>query len=107
MHSRRGAASWARRNRRGRSSRPLDYDGAMSLSATQTVPFLDLTLQHAGLRADILADVAAIVDSSAFVNGPQVADFEQAYAAYCGADHCVGVASGLDALRLILLGLGI
>jgi dTDP-3-amino-3,4,6-trideoxy-alpha-D-glucose transaminase len=79
----------------------------MSLSATRTVPFLDLTLQHAGLRADIARDIEAIIDSSAFINGPQVAEFEQVFAAYCGADHCVGVASGLDALRIILLGLGI
>jgi dTDP-4-amino-4,6-dideoxygalactose transaminase len=79
----------------------------MTVSATRSVPFLDLSLQHAGLRADILDDVGAIIDSSAFVNGPQVADFERAFATYCGAEHCVGVASGLDALRIVLLGLGV
>ena len=41
-----------------------------------------------------------LIDSSAFTNGPQVAEFEEAFAAYCGVAHCVGVASGLDALRL-------
>jgi dTDP-4-amino-4,6-dideoxygalactose transaminase len=66
------------------------------------VPFLDLRTVHAGLKDPFLADVADLVDSSAFVNGPQVAAFEAAFARYCGVDHAVGVASGLDALRLAL-----
>jgi dTDP-3-amino-3,4,6-trideoxy-alpha-D-glucose transaminase len=42
-----------------------------------------------------------------FTNGPQVRQFEKAFAEYCGCTHCVGVASGLDALRLALLAGGI
>src|SRR4029077_16882094 len=42
-----------------------------------------------------------------FTNGPGVAAFESAFAEYCGLDHCVGLASGLDALRLGLLATGI
>lgn len=67
------------------------------------VPFLDVAAQHRGLRAAILEDVADLLDSAAFTNGPQVRAFEEAFAAYAGATHAVGLASGLDALRLPLL----
>ena len=72
-----------------------------------TVPFLDLGTIHAPLKEQILADVAALIDSSAFTNGPAVAEFERDFARHCGAAECVGLASGLDALRLGLLAAGI
>ena len=71
------------------------------------VRFLDLAPSHAPLKDAILADIAAVIDSGAFVNGAPVAAFERAFAGYCGTADCVGVASGLDALRLALIGLGI
>jgi dTDP-4-amino-4,6-dideoxygalactose transaminase len=71
------------------------------------VPFLDLGPTHADLKARILADISTLIDEGAFTNGPQVAEFEDAFAAYCGRTACVGVASGLDALRLGLLAAGI
>jgi dTDP-3-amino-3,4,6-trideoxy-alpha-D-glucose transaminase len=55
----------------------------------------------------VLEDVEGLLRSGAFTNGPQVAAFEEAFASYCGSTHCVGVASGLDALRLALVGLGL
>jgi dTDP-3-amino-3,4,6-trideoxy-alpha-D-glucose transaminase len=76
------------------------------LETAPAVPFLDLGLLHRELKDGIVAEIGELVDSSAFTNGPQVAGFEQAYAAYCGAAHCVGVASGLDALRLGLTAAG-
>ena len=69
------------------------------------MPFVDLTLDE-DLSRQILADIAGIVDSGAFTNGPHVAAFEDAFARYCGSAHCVGLASGLDALRLGLLAAG-
>jgi dTDP-4-amino-4,6-dideoxygalactose transaminase len=75
--------------------------------APTPVPFLDLAAMHQDLKHEILADVAAILDANAFTNGPHVARFEEAFAAYCGVEHCVGVASGLDALRLALLAGGL
>src|SRR5438045_9618616 len=64
------------------------------------VPFLDLGPSHALVKDDILSDVGTLIDTNAFINGPHVAAFERAWTAYCGTAHCVGVASGLDALRL-------
>ena len=71
------------------------------------VPFLDLRPAHEPLVTEILADVAELIATNAFTNGPAVAEFERAFAAYCGAAECVGCASGLDALRLALLATGI
>jgi dTDP-4-amino-4,6-dideoxygalactose transaminase len=71
------------------------------------VPFLDLAPSHAPLKDAVLAELADLIDSGAFTNGPQVAAFERDFADYCGVDHCVGLASGLDALRLALLAAGI
>ena len=82
----------------------------MSVRETEgqtAVPFLDLRPVHAPVKAAVLAEVDELFDTGAFTNGPAVARFEEEFAAYCGADHCVGVASGLDALRLGLLAAGL
>ena len=71
------------------------------------VPFLDLSPMHAPLRDELVREIGALIDSGAFTNGPLVSSFEAAFAAYCGVDHCVGVSSGLDALRLGLLASGL
>jgi dTDP-4-amino-4,6-dideoxygalactose transaminase len=71
------------------------------------VPFFDLAPTHAPLRDPLAAAIAAVVSSSAFTNGPDVAAFEREFAAACGTSACVGVSSGLDALKLILRGLGV
>jgi len=71
------------------------------------VPFLDLGLMHAPIRDELVTEFGELIDSNAFINGPQVKAFEEAFAAYTGATRCVGVASGLDALKLGLLAAGI
>ena len=75
--------------------------------AGPTVPFLDFAPMHRPLAPALLGDIAKLLRSGAFTNGPAVASFEEAFAAYCGVDHCVGVGSGLDALRLGLVATGI
>src|SRR5919199_1754235 len=82
----------------------------MAEGATSTgvrVPFLDLAPSHEPIKASILEAIDELIDSNAFTNGPQVEEFEEAWATYCGTRYCVGVASGLDALRLALLAAGI
>ncbi len=71
------------------------------------VPFLDLKAHHDPIRQEIMAAMAEVIDTNAFAGGPFVARFEEAYAKFCGAEHCVGVANGTDALWLALLALGI
>ena len=77
------------------------------LGQSTQVPFLDLGPVHRELKEQVLDDVAGLIDTGAFTNGPAVDAFERAFAAYCGRRHCVGVANGTDALRLSLLAAGI
>jgi dTDP-4-amino-4,6-dideoxygalactose transaminase len=71
------------------------------------VPFVDVGRAMAPIRDRLLGDIAELIDAGAFVNGPKVDAFERDFAAACGRRAAVGVASGLDALRLALLACGI
>jgi dTDP-4-amino-4,6-dideoxygalactose transaminase len=71
------------------------------------IPFVDLTRQHTALRSEVVAAVAEVVAEGRFIGGPRVEAFEEAFAAYCGSAHAVGVASGTDAIELSLRALGI
>lgn len=72
-----------------------------------TIPFLDLKAAYTELRGEIDAAVARVLDSGWYILGAEVEAFEQEYAAYTGAAHCVGLANGLDALHLGLRALDI
>ncbi len=71
------------------------------------VPFLDLKQPHQELRAEMDAAYQRVIDSGWFLIGQELDSFEKAYATYTGAQHCIGVANGLDALHLILRALDI
>jgi dTDP-4-amino-4,6-dideoxygalactose transaminase len=71
------------------------------------VPLLDLGAQHAPLRSEIEASVAAVLDTTGFIGGPAVARFETEFAAYCGVEHAVTVSSGTAALQLALQAAGV
>jgi len=71
------------------------------------IPFLDLRLASEELRPEIDRAIARVVTSGCYILGAEVEAFESEFAAYCGARHCVGVGNGLDALTLLLRGLGI
>ena len=71
------------------------------------VPLLDLRPQHQALRQELLAAIERVVDSQQFVMGPEVKNFEDDAAAYCGVKHAIGCASGSDALLLALMALDI
>ncbi|MBG6070808.1 MULTISPECIES: DegT/DnrJ/EryC1/StrS aminotransferase family protein [unclassified Polaromonas] len=66
------------------------------------IPFLDLGAAYRELQSDIDAAVARSLASGWYIGGPEVEAFEQEFAAYTEAQHCVGVANGLDALHLAL-----
>jgi dTDP-4-amino-4,6-dideoxygalactose transaminase len=66
-----------------------------------------LDRQHEAIADDLHAALDSVLQSGGFILGAEVDAFEAEFAAYCGARHCVGVASGTAALMLALLAAGI
>jgi dTDP-4-amino-4,6-dideoxygalactose transaminase len=71
------------------------------------VPFLDLQAQYRSIKSEIDTAVLAVLDSTQYVLGHYVADFEKAFAKYCTAAEGIAVNSGTSALHLALLAAGI
>jgi dTDP-4-amino-4,6-dideoxygalactose transaminase len=71
------------------------------------IPLLDLAAQHREIADDVEAAVLAVLRSGRYVLGDAVARFEADMAAYLGAGHAIGVASGSDALLLALMALDV
>jgi len=72
-----------------------------------SIAFLDLGRSHRELRDELEDAFRRVRSSEQYILGKEVEAFEAEFAAYCGARHCIGVGSGLDALHLILRACGI
>jgi dTDP-4-amino-4,6-dideoxygalactose transaminase len=73
-----------------------------TLRATIPIAFVDLAAQYHSMKAEIDGAIASVIAETSFIGGPHVKGFEEAFARYCGVDHCVGVANGTDALFVAL-----
>lgn len=71
------------------------------------VPYLDLKAQYHSIKPEIDAAISRVLESCQFVLGPEVAAFEQEFAAYCGSKECIAMNSGTSALHLALLAAGV
>lgn len=71
------------------------------------IPFADLRPMHDELRNELDAAYEKVMDNSWFIQGKELEAFEKEFAAYVGVKHCIGVATGLDALYLVLKAYGI
>jgi dTDP-4-amino-4,6-dideoxygalactose transaminase len=71
------------------------------------VPFVDLVAWAKPSREEYLAAFAQLIDTGAYVGGPQVASFEKAFTEFCGANAAAAVKTGTDALLLALRALGV
>jgi dTDP-4-amino-4,6-dideoxygalactose transaminase len=71
------------------------------------VPFGDLGRQFRTMQEPLEAAALRVLRSGWYVLGAEVRAFEEAWAAFCGAPHCVGVANGSDALHLALRAVGV
>ena len=71
------------------------------------IPLVDLAAQHAFLRGEISNELARLMERGSFILGEPVLRFEEAFASFSGAAHCVGVANGTDALELALRAIGV
>ncbi|ELJ9037413.1 DegT/DnrJ/EryC1/StrS family aminotransferase [Campylobacter upsaliensis] len=66
------------------------------------VKFLDLKKVNERFNKEFEVKFKELLDSGWFLLGEQTKLFEKQFANYCGVEHCIGVANGLDALRLII-----
>lgn len=67
-----------------------------------TIPFLELKPAYEELREQLDAAYHRVMDSGWYLLGNETHSFEAEFAEYCGVEHCVSVANGLDALHLAL-----
>ncbi len=79
----------------------------MTAQSSTRVPFIDVAAAYKELATEIDAAINSVNASGRYLLGPQLNTFEEEFARYIGTDHCVGVGSGLDALTLSLLAVGI
>lgn len=68
---------------------------------------VDLNRQYEKIKPSIDAAMQEVVDSAAFIQGPQVASFAAALAQFQGAEHVITCANGTDALQIALMALGL
>ncbi len=71
------------------------------------ISLVDLKLQHALIADEVSAGLDQVMADTAFILGPQVGEFEAAFADFQEAPYCVGVGSGTDALEMALRALGV
>ena len=71
------------------------------------VPFVDLRAQARELHDEFFEVFESVTSRAAYTMGPELKEFEAAFAAFCEAKHCVGVSSGTDAVRLALQVVGV
>jgi dTDP-3-amino-3,4,6-trideoxy-alpha-D-glucose transaminase len=71
------------------------------------VALFDTSTPLLGLREELRGAIDRVLDSERYILGPEVAAFEQEFAAYCGAEHAVGVANGTDAITIALRAMGV
>lgn len=71
------------------------------------VPFFDLVTVHRELEEELVEAFRSALRTAGFIGGPTVFGFEEEFARFCQARHCVGVGSGTDALRFALIAVGV
>ena len=89
------------------STFPVDERSRSQGPSDERIPLVDLAAQHAEVAEEVAAGFTRVIESCAFVGGPEVGAFEAEFAAAHAVEHCVGVANGTDALELALRAAGI
>jgi dTDP-4-amino-4,6-dideoxygalactose transaminase len=77
------------------------------MTGTVKIPFLDLVSPHVELQKELSEVFKVALQTAGFIGGPVVEGFERDFARYCDVQYCVGVGSGTDALRFMLIAAGI
>ncbi len=74
---------------------------------TRRIPLNDLVRQNRLIHDALVSAARRVIERGWFVLGSEGAEFEQAFAAYCGVPHAVGVANGTDGIELALRAVGV
>jgi dTDP-4-amino-4,6-dideoxygalactose transaminase len=74
---------------------------------SEKIPFLDLVTVHQEMHDELAGVLKTALNTAAFIGGPMVQGFEQDFGQFCESRFCVGVASGTDALRFVLIAAGV
>lgn len=72
-----------------------------------SIPFIDLKTQYLALKENIDSRIMKVLESGAYISGPEVAELEQKLAQHTGVKHVLACASGTDALLIPMMALGI
>jgi dTDP-4-amino-4,6-dideoxygalactose transaminase len=86
----------------------LDNDRKITLKETPVkIPLVDLKAQYQNHKSEIDGAMQRVIDTTSFIMGPAVREFEEAFAACCRTKYAVGVDSGTGALNLVFRALGL
>lgn len=77
------------------------------MNTDMAIPFLNLIAPHVELEQELTALFRSVLRSAAFVGGPMVENFEEAFADFCETRYAIAVSSGTDALRFALIASGV
>ena len=75
--------------------------------ANQTISMVDLKGQYRKIKEEIDSEISKVIDSTAFINGPMVKEFQTNLAKYMGCKHVVTCGNGTDALQISMMALGL
>lgn len=71
------------------------------------IPLVDLQTQSRAIKAEVLRRMGDVIDGARYILGAEVKQFEEEFATYCGATHCIGMANGTEAIHMALRALDI
>ncbi|CAI8288496.1 MAG TPA: transcriptional regulator [Flavobacteriaceae bacterium] len=71
------------------------------------IQMVDLKNQHAAIKDSVNTSIQDVIDNTAFINGPQVKEFQKELETYLGVKHVIPCANGTDALQIAMMGLGL
>ena len=77
------------------------------MSDNGSIPFLDLVSLHDGLEKELIPVFQSVLKTAGFIGGQMVDEFEREFGLFCDTAHCIGVASGTDAVRFALMAAGV
>ena len=79
----------------------------LAMTVTKKIPLLDLKAQLAPIREEIHHAMQKVIECGAFINGPEVKQFQADLEEYLQAKHVIPCANGTDALQIAMMGLGL